>query len=150
VVTAGDKLHDGWSLGNFENHAYHLRVYAPNGFYREFKGDGQHPLISVSCSYEQRTGNPGSFTGKLLIHLRNQGQIAQHVSIQDVSYQRKTITRSLGVGAEETVVIDLQSSNQWYDVVIQAEGNSTWSERFAGHIETQQVSSTDPLMGGLV
>src|SRR5690606_17062927 len=47
AVAPGDKLEDSYLLSAFENQAYHLRVYAPNGFYREFQGDGVHPGIQV-------------------------------------------------------------------------------------------------------
>ena len=45
TVAAGDALADHWSLGDFNNSSYHLRVYAPNGFYREFAGNAKDPPL---------------------------------------------------------------------------------------------------------
>ncbi|HEY2721721.1 MAG TPA: phospholipase C, phosphocholine-specific, partial [Chitinophagaceae bacterium] len=36
AVSVGDELKDDWMLADFGNSNYHLRVYGPNGFYREF------------------------------------------------------------------------------------------------------------------
>ena len=43
AVTAGNSLHDSWLLSDFENNNYHLQVYGPNGFFREFKGNTNDP-----------------------------------------------------------------------------------------------------------
>ncbi|MNR67121.1 Non-hemolytic phospholipase C precursor [compost metagenome] len=56
---------------------------------------------------------------------------------------------TLAPGEEKSIVVDLQSSFGWYDLQLEAEGYPTWSERFAGHVETGKISKTDPLMGGL-
>jgi phospholipase C len=52
ALTAGDSLADAWPLHEFENGEYHLRVYGPNGFYREYKGNAADPLIDVACDYQ--------------------------------------------------------------------------------------------------
>ena len=41
AVAAGDRLTDSWELEGFEKRAYHLRVCGPNGFLREFAGNGR-------------------------------------------------------------------------------------------------------------
>src|SRR5690606_6726066 len=38
AVRPGDELEYRWPLQSFENGQYHLRVYGPNGFFREFAG----------------------------------------------------------------------------------------------------------------
>ncbi len=38
TVAAGYQTTAQWALEDFENKGYHLRVYGPNGFYREFAG----------------------------------------------------------------------------------------------------------------
>ena len=48
AVAAGSHLEDSWALGDFENGVYHLRVYGPNGFYREFIGTADDPPIARS------------------------------------------------------------------------------------------------------
>lgn len=38
AVKAGDSVMYEWPLQDFENENYHLRLYGPNGFFREFAG----------------------------------------------------------------------------------------------------------------
>jgi phospholipase C len=48
----GNFLKDEWLFAAFENNTYHLRVYAPNGFYREFKAIRIILLVKINCDYE--------------------------------------------------------------------------------------------------
>jgi len=43
AAAAGEQAADQWPLDHFEHGQYHLRVYGPNGFYREFTGDENDP-----------------------------------------------------------------------------------------------------------
>src|SRR5690606_23783672 len=43
AVRAGDTIASEWPLDHFENREYHLRVYGPNGFFREFAGNVSDP-----------------------------------------------------------------------------------------------------------
>ena len=70
-VKAGDQVEDQWPLEAFENDQYHLRVYGPNGFFREFKGGITDPLLEVSCEYESRPGTKNILTGNIRLVLRN-------------------------------------------------------------------------------
>jgi phospholipase C len=148
TVAAGDAIRDDWKLGSFKDEHYHLKVYAPNGFYREFCGSKEHPEIRVKCSYEQEK-NRKNLTGNVLIKLHNNSNVARTLTLTDRAYQQPLRTVILSPGEEKMVLIDLQASYGWYDLYVQAEGFSTWSERFAGHVETGRLSKTDPLMGGL-
>ncbi len=44
AVKSADHLSASWPLMEFENNIYHLRVYGPNGFFREFKGSADDPF----------------------------------------------------------------------------------------------------------
>jgi phospholipase C len=52
VTAPGDMLRDVWQIADFEKEQYHLRVYGPNGFYREFIGNNQDPELTVQCGYD--------------------------------------------------------------------------------------------------
>lgn len=149
AVTAGDVLEDRWELPSFEQGQYHLRVYAPNGFYREFAGSDKHPGVAVSCVYEQQ-GTQTRLTGNVLVKLTNNSETPKTVSIADNSYKKKAVSRVVPAGSSVDVVMDLKDSHQWYDFTVQLVGDASWSERFAGHVETGKISKTDPLMGGEV
>ncbi len=91
----------------------------------------------------------GQLTGNVVIKLENHSTIAKKILLKDVGYRQKLRTISLSSGEEKSIVIDLQSSFGWYDLRVEVETFSDWSERFAGHVETGKISKTDPLMGGL-
>jgi len=150
AVTAGDKLSDDWALNAFDEERYHLRIYAPNGFYREFRGSKRHPGISVKCTYEAIKGKTVGLTGNLSIHIHNNSSKNHKVHIKGLSYNNNSQVLEVAPNDKRSVSIDLRQSHQWYDVVVEVEGFSDWSEHFAGHIETGKSSKTDPLMGGEV
>jgi phospholipase C len=148
AVSAGDSLRDSWHLDSFKDGQYHLKAYAPNGFFREFRGSDKHPMVSVKCLYEE-SKSKRQLTGNLVIKLENHSAIAKKILLKDVGYRQKLPTISLSSGEEKSIVIDLQSSFGWYDLRVEVETFSGWYERFAGHVETGKISKTDPLMGSL-
>jgi phospholipase C len=149
-AAAGDTLKDEWQLGDFENGLYHLRVYAPNGFYREFAGDNNNPLLLIKCDYEKSKLNPAKLTGNLVLHITNNDHKTHTLVIADKAYKTGPVTKTLATGTSTSIVLDLSKSHNWYDFGIKVNGNTTFEERFAGRVETGAPTQTDPLMGGLV
>ncbi len=148
AATPGDTLTDEWALNAFDNGNYHLRVYAPNGFYREFAGNKNNPQIKIESSYEKGKKN-AALTGNIVVSITNHDTKAHVVEIKDNSYKNGAVKRT--VAAQETVkvVLNLTRSHQWYDYTVNVQGTEMF-EGFAGHVETGKVSQTDPLMGGVV
>jgi len=145
AVSAGNELTDSWPLDHFENQNYHLRVYGPNGFYREFKGDAKDPMIIVSCSVHLENNKPSS---KLEVRLTNQDTHNRYqVDIIDNSYNKESIHKTLGTNSISNVAMDLSNSFGWYDFTIRVAGNSVYEKRYAGRIETGKPSFSDPAMG---
>ena len=136
AVASADTLKDKWQLDDFENGNYHLRVYGPNGFYREFKGSTGDPEITVNEQYDKAKGN-------LLLQLSSTG--LQHIEIIDNAY--KTKKKELVVSGNASIPVDLSKSYGWYDVSVKIKGNDHFEQRFAGHVETGRPSKTDPYMG---
>lgn len=147
AVTAGDSLNDSWNLDAFENSNYHLKAYAPNGFYREFRGTSKHPAISVRCDYEKVRIN--HLTGNVMMAFHNNSAQSRMLSIKDISYGQGSKSFSLLPNEQKAIVMDLANSHGWYDFIVEVDGFLNWFERFAGHVETGKVSKTDPLMGGI-
>ena len=140
TVAAGGHLSGAWPLDDFENKAYHLRVYGPNGFFREFRGDAKDPLLRVSCQY-QRNGN-------LAFNIENRDtQQPCTVTIKSHAYNHPPITKTLAPGAKALVTMNLARSFSWYDCSVQVKGYEHFEKRYAGHVETGKPSRTDPLMG---
>ena len=144
TVAAGDTLTDTLP-GD-----YQLKIYGPNGFYREFKGDSQQPAIQIACDY--RRGPKNQLTGNVLLKLKNTNpNRAYQLHILDNGYQAKpqlyTLAKAGTKGAEMAVELDLKSSFNWYDFSVQVAGFDSFEQRYAGRVETGKAGFTDPLMG---
>jgi phospholipase C len=151
AVAPGDALTDKWTISDFENGRYHLRVYGPNGFYREFTGTENDPLFHVDAVYEMKGNIP---TGKLSLQFNILAKQSQVVSIIDNAYKSPLrILRVSATGSAKEMVritLDTQKSFGWYDVSIRIKGNSSFDRRYAGRIETGKPSKTDPFMGRII
>lgn len=146
AVKAGDILKSVWPLSHFENGFYHLRVYGPNGFFREFSGDKSDPQVEILAENNIKKSQVDSI-GNLVIKLRNTSGKSQVVVIEN-KYAKTIRTIEMSSNHAEVVeMIDLQNSFNWYDVLITVKNNPGFQKRFAGRIETGQPGKTDPLMG---
>ncbi|MXF04199.1 DUF756 domain-containing protein, partial [Escherichia coli] len=91
-------------------------------------------------------------TGNLLLHFTNLDAHSHTVVITDNAYkaaqQVKTLSAAGSTGAKATVLLNLQNSQHWYDFTVTTQGSTSFSQSFAGHVETGQLSTSDPKMGG--
>ena len=149
-VAAGDMLKDEYHLADFEDGNYHFRVYGPNGFYREFLGNKNNPLVKITCSYEASRLNSSRLTGNLVVTVTNLDTKAHVLSLLDNSYKTQSQNKAIAAGAQTSIVLNLAKNYNWYDFSINLKGYDAFEERFAGHVETGQITKTDPLMGGMV
>lgn len=146
TVAAGDALQDEWLLSDFNNQHYHLLVYAPNGFFREFAGNAKDPAMEIHCDYEKKAGR--DLTGNVLLQLRNKTGKPLTVEITDNAYKAPKQNKTFSSAA--SIVLDLQKNYGWYDFTVSVKGHEGFYKRFAGHVETGKESKTDPLMGRVV
>lgn len=150
AVRAGGRLNDRWRVADFEKGFYHLKVYGPNGFYREFSGTQNDPELSIVCGYEQMKNNPKTLTGNIVLTFKNESSgEAYNIEIEDQAYKRGARRITLNKDATATEVINLSGNFNWYDVVIKIKGNPAFKKRYAGCVETGKEGKTDPFMGGL-
>ena len=150
TVAAGDTLEDEWQIPDFAAGRYHLRVYGPNGFFREFKGNQQHPQLEFTCSYEQDVNKPLKLSGNVILTVNNHGPEAQELQISDLGYKSGIKTLKVPANGKASTLLKLDRSFNWYDFSVSARGNDAFEERFAGRVETGSVTKTDPLMGRMV
>ncbi len=144
AVRRGDTLSDNWAFQG----SYHYDLYAPNGFFRSFKGDDKDPKLNILCEYERKRMNKGKFSGNIELKLElTQGQKEVVVIITDNAYNGKGITKGVTSGQSVSVPINLKRSHGWYDFTLHIKGNPDFERRFAGHVETGEASYTDPFMG---
>ncbi|RYY55722.1 MAG: phospholipase C, phosphocholine-specific [Chitinophagaceae bacterium] len=151
AVAAGEAISDSWSVSGFDDGTYHLRVYGPNGFYREFKGKTTAAPFSVSTLRNGLTdkGKKAAIPS-----------IALQLSPVDADQVRLSITdNSYGAPVKQIVAIpgntatrfsaDLERQQGWYDFSVTSPDHPEHIMRYAGRIETGKDSITDPLMGGV-
>ncbi len=152
AVAAGDRLADAWPLEDFENGAYHLRVYGPNGFFREFMGNETDPLVEIHCDYEIAPKSGKSPGGKIRLTLFNLDPAQGHtVEILDHSYKSPRQSVKIGAAgradAHASILFDLANSHHWYDFSVRVRDFGDFAYRYAGRVETGHPGFSDPLMG---
>jgi phospholipase C len=140
TVAAGDRLQDRWP-GD-----YHLRIYGPNGFFREFRGGSQNPAVALSCRYQPQGAG---FSGAVVLDLKNLNTTASTtLELIDHAYGNQPRTLVLpkkgSRGAERSLVLDLSSSSHWYDFSIRVPGIDSFEQRYAGRVETGRSGWSDP------
>jgi len=138
AVKAGDTLNDSWNLSDFGNDLYHLRVYGPNGFYREFKGNHFDPEVDISCD---------TYKGTLRLMMKNNSQDTMEINVNDNVYGASPIKIKVEPNKVVSSFIDVAKSFGWYDVSLQMSGNEEFIQVFAGRIENGKPGKTDPGMG---
>ena len=72
------------------------------------------------------------------------------VTITDNAYQGGTAQQVVDPNTTASVTLDVSKFYGWYDFTVTVSGNTTFSRRYAGHVENGQASFTDPLMGGVI
>lgn len=146
AVVAGGDLSDAWPVQSFENGIYHVRIYGPNGFFRECSGKANDPEIAIVCDYERPGKLIKKLTGNVTLNITNlkPGQ-SYTVEIKDNAYKNKTIKKV--ITNESAIVLNLDKSFGWYDFTVRVQGYDDFERRYAGHVETGKASYTDPFMG---
>jgi phospholipase C len=146
ALKAGDHLSDSISLKDFEEEQYHLQIYGPNGFFREFKGNAADPSIQVVCDYQPHRVFKNKLSGHVILNVLGGGLSGtKEVSVIDNAYGAAPLTIKLD-GKASSAVLDLKKSFGWYDFSVKIKGNDAYEQRFAGRIETGSSSYSDPFM----
>ena len=148
AISPGKKLEDSWDVNNFEEGIYNLEVHGPNGFYRNFKGNKENPLIRITCDQTGSDGPKNNFhKPQLRFACENLGPQAYELQFIDNSYGNKPVSYKIQGGETYNLKIDVSNSHQWYDISIQCKGFPIFKEQYAGRIETGIHTMTDPLLG---
>ncbi len=150
AVKAGDEVEYTWPLDSFDDEDYHLRVYGPNGFYREFLGGKNEPGIELKLVNEYFSEKK-QLTGNVRIAVKNGDNSSQTILIRDNHYGRpsKSILTNKELSVSE-LSLDLKDSFGWYDFSVTIEGEKRFKKRYAGRSENGQPLKTDPFMGRVV
>ncbi|WP_186755735.1 phosphocholine-specific phospholipase C [Echinicola salinicaeni] len=145
AVKSGDELEYHWPLEAFEGGEYHLRVYGPNGYYREFMGNAQGPRVSISCEPIKKRKE---ITDSLKITVNNiSGLQSLNLRLADDTYQKLEKTFTVQPDSSESFTLDTSKNQGWYDFKLEVPGLDNFGIRYAGRLETGKDSISDPLMG---
>lgn len=142
MVEAGKQLEDVWTRLNGK---YDLWVLGPNGFHRSFTGDlteknQQESLPEIricveECSYKLtlKVRNDAAKTTKLIVKA--------NAYLPNKTWEIETHT------TEQALVLDMTEFGGWYDFTVSMQHDPSFSRRFAGRIENNKDSISDPYMG---
>ncbi|MBC7416572.1 MAG: phospholipase C, phosphocholine-specific [Pedobacter sp.] len=146
-VKAGDILKDNLLLSDFENGQYDLAVHGPNGFYRHFKGDHKTSKLSIKVNSEMGGLVAKKTSGKLAIVLVNSTAEPIKIKLIDNKYNQPEKLITINAMEQLKQAINFSSSANWYDISVVNEALD-FEHRYAGKIETEKGTTTDPFMGG--
>ena len=144
-VKAGDTLSDAWRLQEFQHEQYHLCVYGPNGFFREFRGDAKDQAVDIRLDYQQAGA---ALTGKGLLNVKNTQHQSCVIEIVDHGYGAPRLSKTLPAGGTLELPLSFEKSQGWYDFSVRIKGQEHFEKRYAGRVETGKDSISDPFMGG--
>jgi phospholipase C len=150
AVRSADHVEYSWPLESFENNIYYLRIYGPNGFFREYKGSALDPSTDVRCNYQVDGKDQLKLTGNISLMLSNSGRDPLTVLITDNAYKTGSIKKKLNTSTDQSgninIPIDLSKQFGWYDFTVTVEGNKIFARRYAGRVETGESGFSDPFM----
>lgn len=130
TVAATSRIEESWPLRSDVSHA--LVVRGPNGFQREFRGNGA-TRIEAAIAWRQ-----GEAAG--VLRLANRGvetvSLATHCAHSDAHAQV-----DIAAGASAQLPLTLPD-HHWYDLLLRAAGGTRL--RLAGHVETGRPSVSEP------
>lgn len=151
AVSSGDKINDNVQIDHFANGSYDLKVTAPNGFFRYFKGTKDDPSLTIECLYESAGLLNKKLTGNIELWITNTGDTETRIEITDQIYKSISPKKIvLAAKQRSKLILNLARSSSWYDFSIKTDGNSAFLRQYAGHVETESDSTTDPFMAGLL
>jgi phospholipase C len=133
---------DFFNIGaNYGNGAYDLTVTGPNRFLRRFTGNattsGKTAEATTSYAVAPNTGAQA-----LWIAMTNTGTSAVTFTVTSNHYRTDgPWTYQVAAGATVSDYFNAVTiANGWYDFTVTVSGDSSWSRRVTGHIETGAAS----------
>jgi phospholipase C len=148
AVEAGHHLQHGWRLDEFPNEKYLLRVYGPNGFFREFAGTSDD-IIEPRCECVRVQSEQLSLTGDIALIITNCDPAKTVIiEVQDHAYGNPAQSQKLMPMQEVKVTVESRKSGGWYDFSCRVkEPAGELFRRYAGRVETGRWSTSDPAIG---
>ncbi|MFC7185268.1 phosphocholine-specific phospholipase C [Kitasatospora paranensis] len=138
TLDPGANTSDFFNCGtNYGNGPYDLSVIGPNRFLRRFKGDATKPGKSAAATVSYAAA-PDTGKQAVWFKLANTGTTAVTFTITSTNYRSDgpwTYTVPAG-GSTSDYFNAVAYTNGWYDFTVTVDSDTTWSQRFTGHLET--------------
>lgn len=139
TVGPREELVDTWQFAAAALATYDLSVYGPNGFFRHYRGAARD-LAAINLE----TGVVHDVPSKgVVVSVKNVGSMICNVKLMNV-YDNTTSTHALHPGASFKAFVSLTKYAGWYDFIFTVESDLTFQQQIAGHLETDEPSTTDP------
>jgi phospholipase C len=129
TVGAGESLTGSWPTPDGQG----VRVHGPNGFYRQFTGDGP-AVTAVPAGPDVR------------VKIFNGTPAAVHLTLAN-AYAGTSVPLAVPARATAAVIIPAALAGGWYDLSLTAAAEPGYLRRLAGHVETGRASISDPALG---
>jgi len=110
-----------------------IRVHGPNGFFREFVGNG--PDIKATPA-----------NGQLNLAITNSSSATMRLTLTS-AYDGKHSQVEARPGSTVTVTAPTAFGAGWYNVSVTSDAGPQYLRRLAGHVETGRPSVSDPSLG---
>lgn len=142
MVEAGKQLDDVWQT---KENRYDLWILGPNGFHRAFKGHlakiaQREALPEIRVCMEE-------CDPKMFLKVRHDGKQAVKLIVKANAYLPNKTWVVETATTEKELSWDMSEFGGWYDFTVTIENEPSFSRRFAGRIETNEDSISDPYMG---
>ncbi len=122
---------------------YDLTIVGPNRFLRRFTGDVSAAGATAQVTAAYHAGGWGD-RPRLMLRLSNGGGRPVTFTVTQNHYSAEG-PRSYRVPAHGSMTYEadpVAASNGWYDLTVTISGDSSWSRRYSGHLETGGPSVT--------
>ena len=135
TASAGRALSGSWDTAGTQG-GYDLTVHGPNGYLRSFAGSVPSAGPEVTARHERATG-------RVELTLVNDGSSDVRFTVSDgYSGHRRTVV--VPAGRRTGYPVETAAAGHWYDITVVSDHDTSFSRRFAGHVETGRPSVSDP------
>ncbi|WP_414649386.1 phosphocholine-specific phospholipase C [Edaphobacter sp.] len=141
AVSAGQSLSDYWEPTAGEV-AYDLSVYGPNGYFAHFRGG------SKQVGRPEASVRPDRLSGDVYLTLTNTGTSPCTLSAVN-RYGGENRHYDLAPGKVTEDRWPLDASAGWFDLSMTNLEDAPMLRRFAGHVETSRLATSDPAVFSL-
>ena len=142
MVEAGKQLDDIWQT---KESRYDLWVLGPNGFHRSFTGDLSQ--AEQSAALPEIRVCMEECDPKLFLKVRNDAAQTAKFIVKANAYLPSQTWQIETATTKKELSWDMSEFGGWYDFTVTMVNEPSYSRRFAGRIETNEDSISDPYMG---